>query len=41
MMERAGKKNKGNTDFQRWQQHNHQVGLNTNEMMDQRLGVYP
>lgn len=37
MFERAGKKNKRNSDFQLWQQHNHPIELSTNEMMDQRL----
>ena len=37
MIEKAGKKNKRNTDFQLWQQHNHLIELKTNDMMDQRL----
>ncbi len=35
--ERTGKKNKRNSSFQLWQQHNHPIELNTNEMMDQLL----
>jgi putative transposase len=37
MFKRAGKKNVRNNDFQFWQQHNHPVELNSNEMMDGRL----
>jgi hypothetical protein len=37
MFTRAGKKNTRNKDFQFWQQHNHPVELNTNEIMDNRL----
>jgi len=37
MFERAGKRNKRNSDFQLWQQHNHPIELSTNKMMDQRL----
>lgn len=37
VFERAGKKNKRNSTFQLWQQHNHPIELSTNEMMDQRL----
>jgi putative transposase len=37
MFGRAGKKNVRNNDFQFWQQHNHPIELNTNEMMDQKL----
>ncbi|MDA0197003.1 MAG: transposase [Bacteroidetes bacterium] len=37
MFERAGKRNKRNSDFQLWQQNNHPIELDTNEMMDQRL----
>jgi putative transposase len=37
MFTRAGKKNKRNNDFQFWQQHNHPIELNTNEMIDQRM----
>lgn len=37
MMERAGKKNSNNTDWQLWQQNNQPIELNTNELMDQKL----
>ena len=37
MMERAGKKNKHNKGFQFWQQDNHPIQLETNEMMQQKL----
>lgn len=37
MMQRAGKKNPKNKDFQLWQQHNHSIALTTNIMLDQRL----
>lgn len=37
MMERAGKKNGNNNDWQLWQQHNHPIELSTNELMDQKL----
>jgi hypothetical protein len=37
MMRRAGIKNGNNVDFQFWQQHNHPIELNTNELMDQKL----
>ena len=37
MFERAGKKNKRNSNFQFWQQHSHPIDLRTNEMIDQRL----
>ena len=37
IMQRAGKKNKRNGDFQFWQQHNHQIQLDTMEMIQQRL----
>ena len=37
MLERAGKKNKRNGDYQFWQQHNHPIELSTNDMIDQRL----
>lgn len=37
MMERAGRKNSNNNDWQLWQQHNHPIELNTNELMDQKL----
>ena len=33
----AGKHNGNNNDFQFWQQHNHPIELNTNEMIEQRL----
>lgn len=32
MMQRAGKKNNNNTDFQFWQQHNHPIELDSNEL---------
>ena len=37
MMERAGKSNPNNDDFQLWQQHNQPIELNTNEKMRERL----
>ena len=37
MMERAGRKNSNNSDWQLWQQHNHPIELSTNELMDQKL----
>ncbi len=37
MLERAGKKNKRNGNFQLWQQHNHPIELSTNSMREQRL----
>ena len=37
MFEKAGVKNKRNSSFQLWQQHNHPIELNSNELMDQRL----
>ena len=37
MMYNAGKYNSNNNDFQFWQQHNHPIELNTNELMDQKL----
>ena len=37
MFERTAKKNKRNSKFQVWQQHNHPIELTTNEMIDQRL----
>ena len=37
MMERAGKKNSNNTDWQLWQQHNHPVELLNKEMFFQKL----
>lgn len=37
MMYNAGRYNNNNIDFQFWQQHNHPIELNTNELMDQKL----
>ncbi|CAN5304227.1 transposase [soil metagenome] len=37
MMERAGRKNSNNKDFQFWQQNNQPIELNTNELIDQKL----
>ncbi len=37
MMERAGKKNSNNDNFQFWQQHNKPIELLNNEMMQQKL----
>jgi putative transposase len=37
LMEKHGLANDRNKDFQFWQQHNHPIELNTNEMLDQRL----
>jgi len=37
MMERVGRKNSNNNDWQLWQQHNQPIELNTNELMDQKL----
>lgn len=37
MMERAGKKNGNNKDFQLWQQDNHPIELWDNYMMEQKL----
>ncbi|HEY4651715.1 MAG TPA: transposase [Pontibacter sp.] len=37
LMERAGKKNSNNNDFQFWQQHNHPIELNTNFLQQQKL----
>lgn len=37
MFERAGKKNSNNSHYQFWQQHNHPILLNINELMDQKL----
>ncbi len=37
MMQRAGRKNNNNNDFQFWQQHNHPIELDSNELMDQKL----
>ena len=36
LMERAGKKNSNNKDFQLWQQDNHPIELSSNKMIDQR-----
>ena len=37
LFERAGKQNSSNKNFQFWQQHNHPIELNTNEMINQRI----
>jgi putative transposase len=37
MMERVGKKNSQNTDFQLWQQDNHPIELTSYQMMHQKL----
>ena len=37
LFERAGKSNSNNTTYQFWQQNNHPVELNTNEIIEQRL----
>ena len=37
LMERAGKKNSNNNDYQFWQQDNHPIELWDNYMMDQKL----
>ncbi|MBK7885352.1 MAG: transposase [Chitinophagaceae bacterium] len=37
MMERAGKKNSNNINFQLWQQHNHPIEIINNEMAHQKL----
>lgn len=37
MMQRAGKKNTNNNDFQLWQQHNQPIVLDTNFLMEQKL----
>jgi len=37
MMQRAGKKNSNNTDFQFWQQHNQPIELFTNKVIQQKL----
>lgn len=37
LFERAGKGNRHNKNYQFWQQHNHPIELNTNEMIQQRL----
>jgi len=36
-MKKLGSDNERNKDFQFWQQHNHPIELNTNELLDQRL----
>jgi hypothetical protein len=37
MMERAGRKNSNNSDFQFWQQNNHPIELWDNYMKEQKL----
>ena len=37
IMKKLGSDNERNKDFQFWQQHNHPIELNTNELLDQRL----
>ncbi len=37
MMERAGKKNPNNRDFQFWQQNNEPIELNTNALLNNTL----
>jgi REP element-mobilizing transposase RayT len=37
LFERAGKRYRHNTKYQFWQQHNHPIELNTNEVIQQRL----
>ena len=37
MMKEAGENKTNNKDFQLWQQHNHPIELNTNEIMQQRI----
>jgi hypothetical protein len=37
LMERAGKKNSNNTNFQLWRQDNHPIELWDNYMLDQKL----
>lgn len=37
LFKQAGERNPNNVHYQFWQQDNHPVGLNTNEMLDQRL----
>lgn len=37
MMKRAGSKNGNNKEWQLWQQHNHPIELNTNELLEQKL----
>jgi len=41
MMERAGKKNSNNTNFQLWQQHNQPIELINNKMAHQKLDYVP
>ena len=41
MMERAGKKNSNNTNFQLWQQHNQPTALTNNKMAHQKLDYMP
>ena len=41
MMERAGKRNSNNNDWQFWQQHNQPIELSTNKMLDQRINYLP
>jgi putative transposase len=37
LFKRAGERNKNNTNYQFWQQHNHPIELNTSQMIDERL----
>ena len=37
MMQRAGLRNGNNIDFQFWQQHNHPIVLDSNELIDQKV----
>ena len=37
MMERAGRENGNNKDWQLWQQHNHPIELDNNDILDQKL----
>lgn len=37
MMEKAGKRNGNNKDFQFWQQHNHPIELNNKFLLEQKL----
>ncbi|MEM6735666.1 MAG: hypothetical protein AAF620_06295 [Bacteroidota bacterium] len=37
MMERAGRKNGNNKDWQLWQQANHPIEWSSNEMLDEKL----
>ena len=37
LMQRAGRKNSNNRDFQFWQQHNHPIELNGNKMLEQKV----